>query len=85
MLSSLNFCSTIQSLQSSEKYALLKKHDKPSEYHLFPCTMFGNYKRQFQFKWFDVYPWIVYDTVVEGVFCIFCNSFALSVMVWPAL
>ena len=55
-LSSLNFCSTIQSLSASEKYALLKKHDKPSEHHLVPCTMFGNYNRQFQFKWFDIYP-----------------------------
>ena len=77
-LSSLNFCSTIQSLSASEKYALLKKHDKPSEHHLFPCTMFGNYNRQFQFKWFDIYPWIVYSTVVEGIFCIFCALFCVN-------
>ena len=77
-LSSLNFCSTIQSLSASEKYALLKKHDKPSEHHLFPCTMFGNYNRQFQFKWFDLYPWIVYSTVVEGIFCIFCALFCVN-------
>ena len=77
-LSSLNFCSTIQSLSASEKYALLKKHDKPSEHYLFPCTMFGNYNRQFQFKWFDIYPWIVYSTVVEGIFCIFCALFCVN-------
>ena len=40
-LSSLNFCSTIQSLSASEKYALLKKHDKPSEHHLFPVLCLG--------------------------------------------
>ena len=77
-LSSLNFCSTIRSLSASEMYTLLKKHDKPSEHHLFPCTMFGNYNRQFQFKWFDIYPWIVYSTVVEGIFCIFCALFCVN-------
>ena len=66
-----NSCTSIQSLSAAEKYALLcKKHNKPSEDHAFPCTLFGKYNTQFQFKWFDMYSWIVSVTVVEGVYCI---------------
>ena len=72
---SRNFCTSIQSLSAAEKYALFKKHNKPPEDHAFPCTLFGKYNRRFQFKWLDMYPWIVYSTVVEGVFCIFCALF----------
>ena len=58
-----------------------KKYNKPSEDHVCPCTLFGKYNMQMiQFKWLDMYPWIVYNTVVECVFCIFCALFSDNAM-----
>ena len=44
---SRNFCTSIQCLSAAEKYALFKKHNKPSEDHAFPYTLFGKYNRRF--------------------------------------
>ena len=67
---------TIEKLSPGEKYSLLKNHKKPhSLYYVFPTTHLANFKRSFNRRWLDEYPWMVYSELLHGAFCIACALF----------
>lgn len=39
----------------------------------FPVRMIGNKKRSFQPRWFDLYPWLEWDSSVNAAFCHRCR------------
>ena len=67
----------VRSMSDSQKYHLLKHHDKPSEKYLFPKQYLGGADRSFKLRWIEECGWwLVYSSQVDGAFCICCALFA---------
>ena len=60
----------VAALSTSEKYGLLFKHASPPA--VLPSTRSHGCNRKFNKSWLDRYPWLVYSTAVDGVFCAPC-------------
>lgn len=60
------------------KYKLLKNPWIPCiHYNFKKDIVVGN--RPFLFKWFSIYPWLVYSKVFKSTFCIYCVLFLTHV------
>ena len=64
------------SMSDSQKYHLLKYHDKPSEKYPFPKQYLGGANRSFKMRWIEECGWwLVYSCKIDGAFCICCALF----------
>lgn len=48
----------------------------PPPFYTFPSVYMNGYYRSFQPAWMKTYPWLVYSTTLDGVFCLPCSLFA---------
>lgn len=65
--------SQTQSQCAASRYNLLTSHFKPSHDYCFPKGVNG---RSFQFRWLQMFPWLVYSKHENGGFCLPCVLFA---------
>ena len=66
----------VKKLNSAQKFHLLKHHVVPMADFVFPTKFYGGCQRSFQLRWLKEYPWMVYNMVLDGAFCISCALFA---------
>ena len=67
----------VRTMSDSQKYHLLKHHDRPSEKYLFPKQYLGGADRSFKLRWIEECGWwLVYSSKLDGAFCICCALFA---------
>ena len=69
------FSKAMHTLNSAQKYNLLKNHRKPRGDYVFPTTYLGGCNRSFRHPWLMEHPWLVYSEVVDGAFCNVCSVF----------
>lgn len=60
-------------MSDAGKYQLLISHFKPGPDYRFPRGVHG---RSFQYRWLQVFPWLVYSKQANGGFCLPCVLFA---------
>ena len=61
------------SIPADSKYQLLTNHFKPGVDYKFPKSVSG---RAFQYRWLQLYPWLVYSKQENGGYCLPCVLFA---------
>jgi len=61
---------------SSQKYAILTKHFRPSRDYKFPGRFIDGCHRSCQYSYLVDNPWLVYSKEEDGLFCLPCVLFA---------
>ena len=69
-LSASEVSSAVEILSTGQKYGLLFKHTLPPA--VLPATRSYGCNRRFNKDWLAKYPWLVYSTAVDGVYCAPC-------------
>ena len=70
-LSASEVSSAVEILSTGQKYGLLFKHTLPPA--VLPVTRSYGCNRRFNKDWLAKYPWLVYSTAVDGVYCAPCS------------
>ena len=67
----------VHSMDDSQKYELLRHHEKPPENFSFPKQYLGGANRSFKLQWIKEHGWwLVYSSKLDGAFCVCCALFA---------
>lgn len=67
----------VHSMDDSQKYKLLRHHEKPPENFSFPNQYLGGANRSFKLQWIEEHGWwLVYSSKLDGAFCVCCALFA---------
>ena len=69
-LSASEISSAVEILSTGQKYGLLFKHTLPPA--VLPATRSYGCNHRFNKDWLAKYPWLVYSTAVDGVYCAPC-------------
>ena len=60
-------CEAINSLSNAEKYSYIFKHISPPK--TLPTTYSHGCNHKFKITWIKRYPWLLYSTKLDGIFC----------------
>ncbi|KAL4085046.1 hypothetical protein QTP88_027884 [Uroleucon formosanum] len=65
-------------MSNNEKLEALKTIWTPDNNHNFPITLHGNKNLKLQLSWLNKWNWIVYSSLVDGVYCKYCVLYGIK-------